>query len=79
MLNIVKTEHFKKVSDKLVKQKTKKCQPAEGGTQDLIQTWCVPLSRLARQNKKNKRNEKNKTKKNFNKVTMLRNDKPEKH
>ena len=57
-----------------IKIKTKKCQPAEGDTQDLIQTWCVPLRGLARPTKKNKQNEKNKTKKNSIKVTLAEND-----
>ena len=57
------------------KQKTKKWQPAEWDTQDLIQTWCVPHSRLARQKQKNIQNEKMKIKEYFTKVTLVRNNK----
>ena len=55
---------------KTIKIKTKKCQPAAWDAQDLIQTWCVPHSRLTRQKKikikkkkKKKLNEKNKNEK----------------
>ena len=83
--NIKKQYNFKKVTlsqnDKTVtptklKQKSKKCQPAEGGTQDLIQTWCAPLRGLARKNQKNKLNGKIKKQYNSNKVTLSQKDKP---
>ena len=44
------------------KNKTKKSQPAAWDAQDLIQTWRVPHSRLARKKTKNKQNEKDKNK-----------------
>ena len=60
---------------KMLKIKTKKCQPAASDTPDLIQTECVADRGLARQKNKNKQNIKNKNKnhRNLNNVTLPKN------
>ena len=69
-MTTLSTKEFSSVNIK-TKQKTKKWQSAEWDTQDLIQTWCVPHSRLPRPNKKNIQNKKMKTNNHSTKVTLV--------
>ena len=74
-VTLVEVNKLTKLFSQSINTKTKKCQAAARDTMDLIQTTCVPDSRLARLNKKNKPNEKKKIqiKRNFTDVTLSEN------
>ena len=62
------------LNETITVQKTKKCQPPDRDTQDLIQTRCVPDRGLTRPQNKNKLNIKNE-KQNYTNVTLEEEDK----